>query len=86
MLAGGGTLIVLYAVGLFVPDPRIGQIGSIRPYYLLGLDPIVWGFVTSIVAGVVVSLVTTPPDARLVSLMFDRDETRRAPSATLATE
>lgn len=71
MLAGGGTLISFYIAGSFMPDPKIGVISSVRPFYLFGFDPIVWGMTASALMGVVVSLLTAPPDEKLVSKMFD---------------
>ncbi len=71
MLAGGGTLISFYIVGSFMPDPKIGVISSVRPFYLFGFDPIVWGMLASAVAGIVVTKLTPPPDEQLVAKMFD---------------
>ena len=42
-----------------------------RPFYLLQLHPLLWGLSASILAGIGVSLVTTPPDEELVSKLFD---------------
>jgi len=65
MLAGGLTLIGLYVTGFVLPgyDPLIGQVTKFRPYFLLGLDPIVWGLGASLVAGVVV-ITTARPGAQ----------------------
>jgi len=52
-------------------DPMIGIASAFRPYFLLGVDPILWGLMASAVAGVVVSLVTKPPPEELVSQLFD---------------
>lgn len=72
MLAGGGTLIAFYIAGsLSTVDPMIGVISSVRPYYFLRFDPILWGMSASAIVGVVVTLLTPPPDATLVSKMFD---------------
>jgi len=64
-------LISFYIAGSFMPDPRIGVMSSVRPFYLFGFDPIVWGMSASALMGVVVSLLTAPPDEKLVSKMFD---------------
>lgn len=53
------------------PDPLIGPVGLLRPYYILGVDPVLWGMLASAVAGVLVSLVTSPPPRELVSRLFD---------------
>ncbi|MBC8112777.1 MAG: sodium:solute symporter, partial [Candidatus Saccharimonas sp.] len=53
------------------PDPLIGPVGLLRPYYVLGLDPVLWGMLASATAGILVSLVTSPPPRELVSRLFD---------------
>jgi len=79
MASGALTLLVLYAVGWIGygiggwSDPGIGQNTAFRPYFLLGMEPIVWGIAVSAVFGVVVSLLTPPPDPELVRRMFDID-------------
>ena len=72
MIAGAGTVMKLYFIGFNLPDPMIGQSTQFRPYYLFGLEPIVWGLLASLVAGIVVSLVTSPPPQETVSRLFDR--------------
>jgi len=71
MLAGAVTSLVLLIAGSLLPDPLLGPATRFRSYYMLGLEPIVWGLSTSLVAGVVVSLCSRPPDPRLVSRLFD---------------
>ena len=79
MVLGAGTALSLYIIGFFnlatrlgLPDnPLLGQVTSFRPYYLYGCDPIVWGLSISLIAGISVSLFTTPPDAKLISKLFD---------------
>jgi SSS family solute:Na+ symporter/sodium/pantothenate symporter len=71
MLAGAGTLLGLFVAGWLGPDPMIGPATSFRPYYLLGLDPVVWGVSASLVAGVGGSLLTRPPEQELVARLFD---------------
>ena len=53
------------------PDPLIGPIGLLRPYYVLGVDPVLWAMLASVLAGVLVSLVTSPPPRDLISRLFD---------------
>ena len=53
------------------PDPKIGVPGLFRPYYVLGIDPIVWSLLVSAVAGIGVSLLTKPPTDERVSRFFD---------------
>ncbi|MDZ4783116.1 MAG: sodium:solute symporter [Planctomycetia bacterium] len=71
MVTGASVVLVLFLVGQFTPDPNFGPT-SMRPYYLFGLDPVVWGIPGSLLAGVAVSLFTPPPSPELVARMFDR--------------
>jgi SSS family solute:Na+ symporter/sodium/pantothenate symporter len=71
MLAGAGTASALLLLGGMMADPKIGPATAFRSYYVLGLEPVVWGLLASLTAGVFVSLCTTPPDAALVSRLFD---------------
>ncbi|MSO22378.1 MAG: sodium:solute symporter [Acidobacteria bacterium] len=75
MIAGAGTVLVLYIVGWVSSwmgyDQMIGQATRFRPYYLLGLDPIVWGLLASCLFGISVSLNSNPPDPQRVSWLFD---------------
>lgn len=73
MLSGGGTVGILYVVGLLVPDSGIGPATAFRPYYALTLEPVVWGILVSALVGSTVTLLTRPPDPRLVARMFDPD-------------
>lgn len=75
MLCGAGTMVGLYTLGFlgFGKEILIGPVTKFRPFFLLGLDPLLWGLAVSLVAGVSVSLLTTPPDKALVSRLFDAD-------------
>jgi SSS family solute:Na+ symporter/sodium/pantothenate symporter len=61
----------------------LGSISALWPFavkgianpLVAGLRPIVFGLAASLVAGVVVSLATTPPPAALVSRLFDTPKT-----------
>ncbi len=64
MLSGVGVNVALYAIGL-------AMFREFKPFPLLSIDPIVWGMGVSLLVGVVVSLCTRPPEARLVSRLFD---------------
>jgi SSS family solute:Na+ symporter/sodium/pantothenate symporter len=59
---------VLDALG---PDPKIGIAGIFRPYYVLGVDPMIWSIFASVIAGIGTSLITTPPAEERVSRFFD---------------
>ena len=65
MITGSAVMLGLFATGWVLAwqgfDPMIGQATRFRPYYLLGLEPIVWGLAASLLAGVAVSLATAPP-------------------------
>jgi Na+/proline symporter len=52
------------------PDPHIGIGGALRAYYLLGVDPVLWGLLASAIAGVTVSLLTRPPESERVEKYF----------------
>ena len=73
MLSGALTVLILYMIGIFelLPLQPIGAVAKFRPYFLCGLDPLIWGVLASTVSGVVVSRFTKPPDDKLVALMFD---------------
>ncbi len=71
MLSGVGVNVALYAIGLY-------RFREFKPFPLLSVDPIIWGMGVSLVVGVVVSLCTRPPDARLVSRLFDAPAAERS--------
>ena len=83
MGAGALTVLVLYATGwtrswLGYPDPGIGQATDFRPYFLLGIEPIVWGIAVSGIVGIVTSLRTPPPSQELLDRMFGPVEPAQA--------
>jgi sodium/pantothenate symporter len=82
MLAGSTACLALYAAGWIMAfrgyDQFIGQKTDFRPYFLWGLEPIVWGLLASLLAGVAVSLVTRPPKEDLLAWLFDADGKRPA--------
>lgn len=69
--AAGDNSLAKAALSILGPDPMIGLPGLFRPYYVLGIDPIVWSIIASAIAGIVVSLMTTPPSPERVSRFFD---------------
>jgi SSS family solute:Na+ symporter/sodium/pantothenate symporter len=71
MLLGTATVFALFALGWTLPDPMIGQDTSFRPYFLLQLDPILWGMAVSAIAGVSVSYLTRPPSRQCLAKVFD---------------
>ena len=60
------------------PDPKIGVPGLFRPYYILGIDPVVWSLLASAVAGIGTSLITKPPSDERVSRFFDVPQTAKS--------
>lgn len=92
MTVGPAVTISLYVLGsnpelasvLGLPDnPPYGPPKGLRPYYLMGFDPCVWGILGSIIAGVAGSLLTRPPDAARVALLFDKQPPNAPAPATL---
>ena len=73
MLAGAIASSALNLAGLVVAI-RAGRPSEFHAYELLGFDPLIWGLVSSLLCGIVVSLLTRPPDARLISKLFDAPE------------
>ena len=55
-----------------------GHAAEFHAYELFGFEPLIWGLLSSLVVGLVVSLTTRPPDERLVSKLFDAVELRHA--------
>jgi sodium/pantothenate symporter len=73
MVTGAATMLGLYWVGgvLGYGTSLIGEATSFRPYFLLGLDPLLWSLATSLIFGVLVSLTTRPCDQALLAKYFD---------------
>ena len=88
MSVGAGVTLTLYAYGSYLGsigfDQKIGpppqRFGA---YYLFGFEPCVWGLLSSLAAGVVVSLLTAPPDPARVALLFDAQPPDAPAPATL---
>src|SRR5690606_4911953 len=64
------TLLGL-VVWLLGPDKQIGMATPFRPYFVWGLEPVLWGLLLSAIAGVTVSLLTKPPTDDHVAYLFD---------------
>jgi sodium/pantothenate symporter len=71
MLSGAVTMIAFYVAGILQQPPPIGPEGGLRPYYPIGMEPLVFGVLVSAVVGVVVTYCTDPPDEKIVAPMFD---------------
>jgi Na+/pantothenate symporter len=86
ILCGAGSMLTFYLVGgvLGYGSPLIGQATSFRPYFLLGVDPLIWSLGVSFLTGVGVSLATRPCDEALISKFFDAEETQTPPAVLTA--
>ncbi len=87
LLCGAGTMLGAYYLGgvLGWGSPLVGEATSFRPYFLLGLDPLLWSLAASGVAGVGVSLLTRTCDEALLSKYFDAQPADSVvPAATVA--
>ncbi len=94
MISGVLVTVGLYIIGKFGPDALglggilpdttdIGPAKGLRPYYLFGFDPCVWGLLASLIAGIVGSLLSRPPDPARVALLFDLQPPDAPAPATL---
>jgi SSS family solute:Na+ symporter/sodium/pantothenate symporter len=70
MLAGAGASFALNITGLII---ALKTHTTFHSYNLLGFEPLIWGLAVSLIVGVFISLVTRPPDERLVSKLFDAE-------------
>jgi len=89
LLSGAGTMLGLYYLGgvLGWGTSLIGEATKFRPYFLLGLDPLLWSLAVSLAAGVVVSLLTRTCDEALLSKYFDAEPAETVlPTAAVAAE
>jgi len=73
MLSGGLSVLSFYIIGPSTKDPMIGGAADFRPYFLLGIEPMLWGTAVSAISGIVVSLWTQPPSEKHVSSLFDAE-------------
>lgn len=81
MLSGAVTMIAFYVAGMLQQPPPIGPEGGLRPYYPMGMEPLVFGVLVSAVVGVVVSFGTAPPSEAIVSPLFDAPPETESKSA-----
>lgn len=65
-----GTLATTI-ISILGKDPQIGPDTALRPYYLLGFDPVIWGMLGSGLAGWMVSLLTCPPSEPHLKRVYD---------------
>jgi sodium/pantothenate symporter len=89
MAVGAGVTLALYAYGSYLGFQEIDQGIGPKPqvfgaYYLLGFEPCVWGLLSSLAAGVAVSLASQAPDPDRVALLFDLQPPDAPAPASLA--
>jgi len=65
MIAGFVVYLGLYVAGYII-------YGSARPLNILELDPLIWGFAVSFIAGVLGSRLSQPPPEQLVTRFFGK--------------
>jgi sodium/pantothenate symporter len=71
MIAGAGTVLALFITGWFGEQSGIGMATAFAPYYLFGIEPVVWGLAASAIAGIGISVLTSPPPPPLIQRLFD---------------
>jgi sodium/pantothenate symporter len=82
MIGGFATVFVLYCVGViqtYLRDQRLTGV-TLTPVYLLQLDPLVYGFLVSIAAGILVSLWSQPLPTDHVNRYFLEHQNSGEPS------
>jgi SSS family solute:Na+ symporter/sodium/pantothenate symporter len=85
MLSGAATSLALLVAGSLLPDPLLGPATRFRSHYWCGLEPVVWGLLASLLAGILVSLCSRPPRPELLAKWFDAaDETNAQVHETIA--
>lgn len=65
------TGIALTIQNVLGPDIMIGVASAFRPYFLGGLDPVLWAMLASAIAGVSVSLLSKPPTEEHLQRVYD---------------
>jgi len=71
MLGGASTVLTLYLIGFQLDDPMIGNATRFRPYFLGGMEPLIWGVLVSAALGIIVTYLSPPTDEKLVAKLFD---------------
>lgn len=74
MVSGAAVVLLLYVCGImgWSPEQKVGATGGFKPWFLLGLEPLIWGLLMSTTSAVLVSLLTKPLAAEHISRLFDR--------------
>jgi SSS family solute:Na+ symporter/sodium/pantothenate symporter len=71
MLGGALCVLSLFVIGWRGENTLTGMSTAFAPYYLFGVEPVVWGLAVSAALGVGVSLLSSPPPAPHVCKLFD---------------
>jgi SSS family solute:Na+ symporter/sodium/pantothenate symporter len=80
MVGGACAVLALFSCGPLLEGKKFFD-----AYQLLGLDPIVWGLAASAVAALAVTAVSSPPQERVVSRLFDEESAAaRGPVRSIA--
>jgi len=74
----GGWIATFFGTGIATqfsdwlgPPQVIGMAKGFRPYFVLGMEPVVWGLLVSAICGFGISLVTKPPRPEHVAKFFE---------------
>lgn len=71
MVGGFAAHVALWGCGfLGMESATTGLQTKFKPYYLLGLDPAIWGMIVSLVAAVAVARFSAPPPSDVVQRLF----------------
>lgn len=72
MLVGAGTVLLLYSAKSILSLIHLGELASqVQLPSFLGLEPFIWGFAGSGLAGILVSLLTSlPADRSVIAALF----------------
>ena len=71
MIAGAATTLALLAAGILLPDQGFDQDTAFHSYYPWGYHPVMFALPASLISGMVVSLLSSPPPAAVVARLFD---------------
>jgi len=73
LISGFLTVVGLYALGYALAFQQVAP-ADLKPYYLGGIDPLVYGLGVSFACGIIVSCLTTPPPDAYVARFFVESE------------
>jgi sodium/pantothenate symporter len=73
LIGGFVTVVGLYAMGYALESRQVAPT-DLKPYYLAGLDPLIYGLGVSFACGIIVSWLTRPPPEPYVARFFVESE------------